>query len=570
MNGFRPSANNLSLINASPGPSGGASHWKGNNVQQKAKSGIFGYGIPAAFAFAFPIGLVIASLIALWSVASDSLSDGSPLTALIDLASERYIRRAIFFTLLQATLSALLSTLLAIPLARALASRDFPGRGAILSLFGAPFILPVIVAILGLIAIWGRNGLMAKASAAISLPELPFYGLFGILLAHVFFNLPLATRILLQGWLTIPSEHWRLAAQLGMKHAQVARHIEWPMLRERLPGIFALVFLLCATSFTVVLALGGGPKATTIELAIYQAIRFEFDLERAAILACIQILLCAGLALLFRTITKDHDTGQSLGGLINRQDRTSPLLRLLDGMVIALALAFLASPLLAAFGRGALSLMVHGVDLDAILMASLRSVSVSLGACTIMLLISLPLAQMSLHLKGKGRRIGELPGFAILVAPPIALGAGLFVMLHQHISVDDLALPLTSLLNGLQAVPFALIILSPAMARVERDYGRQILHLGMDRRAAIRLVHWPLMRRPLGLSLGIAAALSMGDLGVIALFGSPSEPTLPLYLYQQMGAYRMDQAYGSGLLLTLFAFAVFLLFDKGLGGRDQD
>ena len=543
---------------------------KGNGVQQTARSGIFGYGIPAILAFTAPIALVVASLIALWSVASDSVSDSSPLTALKDLMSERYIRRAILFTLLQATLSAVLSTLLAIPLARALASRNFPGRGAILSLFGAPFILPVIVAILGLIAIWGRNGLMAKATAALGLSELPFYGLFGILLAHVFFNLPLATRILLQGWLSIPAEHWRLAAQLGMKHSQVARHIERPMLRERLPGIFALVFLLCATSFTVVLALGGGPKATTIELAIYQAIRFEFDLERAAILACIQILLCAGLALLFRTITKDHDTGQSLGGLINRQDRTSPWLRLLDGVVIALALLFLASPLIAAFTRGAISLGLHEMNKGAILMATLRSILVSLGACTVMLLISLPLAQMSLHLKGKWRRIGELPGFAILVAPPIALGAGLFVMLHQHVSVDDLALPLASLLNGLQAVPFALILLSPAMARIERDYGRQILHLGMDRRAAIRLVHWPLMRRPLGLSLGIAAALSMGDLGVIALFGSPAEPTLPLYLYQQMGAYRMDQAYGTGLLLTLFAFAVFLLFDKGLGGRDRD
>ena len=37
--------------------------------------------------------------------------------------------RAVRFTLMQAALSALLSTLLAIPLARALATRDFPGKG---------------------------------------------------------------------------------------------------------------------------------------------------------------------------------------------------------------------------------------------------------------------------------------------------------------------------------------------------------------------------------------------------------------------------------------------------------
>ena len=105
--------------------------------------------------------------------------------------------------------------------------------------------------------------------------------------------------------------------------------------------------------------------------------------------------------------------------------------------------------------------------------------------------------------------------------------------------------------------------------QIDRNYRNQMQHLGLSGWSAIRLIYWPLMRKPLGLSLGITAALSMGDLGVIALFGSPSEPTLPLYLYQQMGAYRMDQAYGSGLLLTISAFAIFFFFDKGLGGHDQ-
>ncbi|MEP5121985.1 MAG: thiamine/thiamine pyrophosphate ABC transporter permease ThiP, partial [Sulfitobacter pontiacus] len=52
---------------------------------------------------------------------------------------------AIRFTVLQAALSALLSTALAIPVARALARRRFVGRGLLVTLLGAPFILPVIV-----------------------------------------------------------------------------------------------------------------------------------------------------------------------------------------------------------------------------------------------------------------------------------------------------------------------------------------------------------------------------------------------------------------------------------------
>ncbi len=52
-----------------------------------------------------------------------------------------------------------------------------------------------------------------------------------------------------------------------------------------LPGLVLIVFLLCATSFTLVLTLGGGPSATTLEVAIYQALKLDFDPPRAVALA---------------------------------------------------------------------------------------------------------------------------------------------------------------------------------------------------------------------------------------------------------------------------------------------
>lgn len=50
------------------------------------------------------------------------------------------------------------------------------------------------------------------------------------------------------------------------------------------------------------------------------------------------------------------------------------------------------------------------------------------------------------------------------------------------------------------------------------------------------------LARPLGYGAGLAAALSMGDLGVIALFAGRSGATLPLFVQQLMGSYRMEQA----------------------------
>ncbi|MFT6537745.1 MAG: thiamine transport system permease protein, partial [Loktanella salsilacus] len=132
---------------------------------------------------------------------------------------------AIRFTVLQAAASAIASVILAIPVARALARRQFRGRGALVMLLGAPFILPVIVAVLGLLAVFGRGGLLNAGLLALGVAPISIYGAGGVVLAHVFFNLPLAVRLILQGWLSIPAERFRLAAQLN---APIWRVLELP------------------------------------------------------------------------------------------------------------------------------------------------------------------------------------------------------------------------------------------------------------------------------------------------------------------------------------------------------
>ena len=182
---------------------------------------------------------------------------------------------ALRFTVWQASWSALISVGLAVPVASALARRSFWGRSALISVMGAPFILPVIVAILGLLSVFGGNGFVNLVLEPLGVPKLDIYGAHGVILAHVFFNLPLAVRLILQGWLSIPSERFRVAASLN---APVFWLLEWPMLRRIAPGAFAVIFVICIGSFAVALTLGGGPRATTVELAIYQAFKFDFDL----------------------------------------------------------------------------------------------------------------------------------------------------------------------------------------------------------------------------------------------------------------------------------------------------
>jgi thiamine transport system permease protein len=54
-------------------------------------------------------------------------------------------------------------------------------------------------------------------------------------------------------------------------------------------------------------------------------------------------------------------------------------------------------------------------------------------------------------------------------------------------------------------------------------------------------------------------ALSLGDLGVIALFGSDSVQTLPYLLLARLGSYRTADAAGLALVLGLLCLALMLL-----------
>lgn len=464
---------------------------------------------------------------------------------------------AVRFTLVQAALSALASVALAVPVARALARRRFAGRRTLIALLGAPFILPVIVAVLGLLAVFGRGGWISTALGWAGLPPVQIYGLHGVVLAHVFFNLPLATRLILQGWQEIPAERFRLAAQLGAGPATIRRLLEWPMLRQVVPGALAVVFAICLTSFAVALTLGGGPRATTIELAIYQAFRFDFDLGRAALLSCIQIGLTGLAAWAALKAARGEGMGGGLDRPVQRWDANGPGARALDTGVIGLATVFLMLPLAAIVLDGAPGLLhLPGSVWRAALASGLVA-----GLSTLLLLtLALPMAAAV----AVGRRAGvEMAGLLGLAASPLVIGTGLFILVFPLADPAALALPVTALVNAVMALPFALRILVPRAVQVVARYGRLGLTLDMAGWTFARLVLLPRMRPQIGFAAGLAAALSMGDLGVIALFADPEVATLPLQIYRLMGAYQMQAAAGAALLLLVLSMAAFWVLDRG-------
>jgi thiamine transport system permease protein len=492
-------------------------------------------------------------------------------------AFDAYLLRVARFTLFQAVLSTILSVAPAVFVARAFSRHPvFPGRALMLRLFAVPLALPAIVAALGVLALYGSAGIFSGVLARLAGGDWPgIYGLSGILIAHVFFNLPLATRLFLQALDTMPDDQWRLAAQLGMGARSSFRFLEWPAMRASLPGVAGLVFMLCVTSFTIVLLLGGGPGATTLEVAIYQALRFDFDPARAVALTFAQIVLTVLVLAAIARFGGFHVAMANLSVGTRRFIRTGKGEAFLNLLLIATAFLFVAGPMAAIVIGGLGADLARLVSEEAVQRATLTSLLLAVPAAFLSVSLSLALVacRRALEYRREERHASWLEwatgnGAAlVLVLPPTVIGAGWFVLLLRAGEVYAAAPIMVIAVNALMAMPFAVRVMRPAYDAASARHERLCASLGITGWNRLRLIDGPVLRRPLGTAVAFAMALSLGDLGVIALFGSDAVRTLPYLLMQRMGSYRTEDAAGIALLLAALCLALMTLSERL--GRDS-
>ncbi len=495
---------------------------------------------------------------------------------------DSYIWRIARFTILQALLSMVLSVGFAIPLARALhAQQSFPGRAMLLRLFALPLALPALVAVLGVTSIYGRNGLLAAILGWLGLDLVPdIYGLTGILLAHVFFNLPLATRLILSGLDSIPEDYWKLSSQLGMSNWTQFKLIEWPVILRSISGVAGLIFMLCITSFTVVLTLGGGPRATTLEVAIYQLLHFDFDIARAVSLTLLQLCLTIIVLGLLSLAGRPTEEGFSLRTTTRRFDMPSLPQRLWNITLIISGFLFVTLPMAGTVVSGLSADITRLLSETTVWRAIVTSLVLGAIAAALSLIISLSLVITREFLATRRRyaRAGvferslDLGASLIIVVPPIIIGAGWFILSRHFVDPFSLAPFMVICVNAAMAIPFAFRILRPSWDTAASRHNRLCEQLGIAGWSRLRIIDWPILKHPLGIAFAFAMALSLGDLGTIALFGNDTVLTLPYLLLQRMGSYRTADAAGLALILAALCLILMIIADRGairLAKRDS-
>ncbi len=335
-------------------------------------------------------------------------------------------------------------------------------------------------------------------------------------------------------------------------------------MRGTLPGLAAVIFLLAFTSFPIVLLLGGGPSVQTLEVAIYSAVRLDFDLVVAVKLALVQIAICSAIIIASAALTP---ISASLDRPVVPRWRDAGLARAVQWVVLLLAVLGFASPLLAVLLDG-LSGLASMLTRSAFWSATATSLLVATASAILTLILGLVVAAARAATASRPARIAlGVPAYAYLAVPAVALALGAFLFVRElGIAPDTVAPAVVILANALLALPFVMATLAPPFDAIARSRGKLIRSLGLGGVRQFTAVEWPLIARDVGLALALSFCFSLGDLGVIALFDTKDFVTLPLLMVRALGSYRTNDAGTIAalmLVLTIVAFvALPALFER--------
>ncbi len=508
---------------------------------------------------------------------------------------DRYFWHVTLFTLKQATFSTFASLVVGVSVALSLLCRIGKPKilRILLDVLVLCFVLPPIVVVFGIVDLLGYNGLVNTLSLYLFSVRVfeGIYGISGIVTAHVFYNAPLVAYVCLQRFQALGRSPLQLAANLQFSGGKTLRHVLWPCLKPALASVTAVIFTLCLTSFTVVLMLGGGPRATTLPLAVFEAVRVDFEPARAVFLSSLQVLLSLTAFFLLapkawqRILPAERADPQPSHALASLARQLLPRsIRLLGDLatlaILLLPLLVVATGIVQGVARGVsqgkmfkgFAIMTEPVFLDALL------ASLVLGACSALVccVVAVPML-WSLREGMVAKKHSLLPKLLLVLAtcpllavPPVVLAAALFLLLHTTALYRAFPLPTVFFclvaVNGMLALPIVLRFFADSFFALARDSAHLWDDLKLSPWRRWRKIDMPAVAKNFKAGLACAFCISLGDLSAVALFGRHELTTLPYLAYLLMGRYRWQEASLCVALLVLLYFLIFRLFSQKIQG----
>lgn len=543
--------------------------------------------IPLGFLFLFLI-LPLFNLFVLSIIYKNQLSIDNYLSILTHPLNIYFL----IWDIKQALITTILSVMIGLPFSYMLSSYSFPGKQIIKALITIPFILPPIVVLMSFITVFGTGGWINELS--ISYFGFPFIKIFntteGIILAHLFYNIPLIIRITENGWNSMDQELVLVAKSLGSTRLNYLLKVIIPSLLPSLLISSLLVFIYAFNSFAIVLILGG-VQYQTLEVRIYSLVKQFFDYNQAAALTMFQLFINICIIIIYIYYNSKYDSPTRP----NRYERPKkknifydfsiPKLIKIVVLMFNSILVFIICvvPIIGVIFRsftdqnGNFTLKyftnLFGTRLLSFIgMKPETMIFNTLVIGLIVLVISISLALLlnyglNYETEYKGSpKLGfhHLTGLIVIIPLTVSsvsiafsmfsLYKGSFIYINSSISII--------LAHVLIAFPFANRIIASARSNIDRTYLTVGQSLGLSRTMTFIKIEIPLLFPYIIVAGLFSLAISIGEFGATNFIAKGDFATIPVGIYRLINSRNIGEAAAFSSILIGVTLLLFVIIEK--------
>jgi thiamine transport system permease protein len=487
-------------------------------------------------------------------------------------------------TLGQSLLGTALAVALGLPGAHVLYRCRFPGRGVVRVLVAVPFVMPTVVvgvAFRGMLVEGGPLGFLGLDQSVTA-----------VIAALVFFNYCVVVRTVGAMWSHLDPRPEQAARALGASPWRAFREVTLPRLAPAIGSAAALVFLFCATAFGTVLVLAP-PGYGTLETEIYVQTATLFDLRHAAVLSVLQLLVVVGAMVLLAVARRHRESAARMQGddtagrPLVRADLPSALVTaaVVLGLVLLPLVSMLTGALRVGDGWGlgnftALSRTLTNAGLEVSAWeATINSLRVAVDATVLAVLLGV-LVSLLLSRRPRSRPLRRARSVfdGVFMLPlgvsAVTVGFGFLVTLHRpplDLGGSGVLVPIA---QAVVALPLVIRTLLPVLRAIDVRTREAAAVLGASPRQVLTAVDLPVLGRSLGVAVGLAYAVSLGEFGATTFLYRPDRPTLPVVivrLVSRAGANNLGTALAAAVVLAALIMAVMAVAERlrtDTGGAD--
>ena len=468
----------------------------------------------------------------------------------------------VWFTIWQAAVSTAATLAIGLPIARVLSLFRFPGRGLLRVVAIVPFVLPTVVVASAFMALDGRLGL---AHTPLTLRDTTW----GIVAAHVFFNVAVVVRTVGGWWAQLDNHPEMVAKTLGAGPVATFVHVTLPRLRPAVLSATAIVFLFSSTSFGVILLLGG-PRHPTVETEIWRYATQRTDFGTAAVLGLIQ--LCIVLAMLAVNSTLQRRVASERQRASAELERRPTTRRERAGVAAgaAMTVALLGAPIAVlverslatdtGYGLGYYRALSHQDDRVPLLPVSawdalLNSLSWALMAMAIATIVGTLAAFVTVSRHRRLARVTDIATLAPLGTSAVLVGFGMMIALDEPPFDWRTSWWIVPVAQAVIGVPFVMRTVSTALRGIDPRLREVAAVLGAAPAVVRREIDLPIVSRSVAAGAAFAFAISIGEFGATSFLARPQRPTVPTAIFRLLGR-PGSLAFGQAMALSVVLAAV--------------